>query len=240
MDFIEVQGSCKELLDFFLQIPPNFKAAKDIITRENFSSDEISKVAICYAEKCGLEVGDHLFEIGCEDLSASKLKKGVVPGLHSTYLYSVVDFLLAYRLNPNYVFGSNNLLHSLFYVDNEYVGADTMRLLFDNGADPNLKVEGESIYDMVEEDIWFGSIEQYIRWRYDGWVHMMFVILAYGGKNSTRSQNITRFKEYDKDELFSLDKLKDHRNYYYGLCRGDNETILRVFEKDTFWEVACW
>lgn len=68
---------------------------------------------------------------------------GVIPVLHSTYVYDVVRFLLPFGLLPNgiYLDGSDeySILDSLKYIDNEYVAADTMALLMEHGG----KIEGK-------------------------------------------------------------------------------------------------
>ena len=128
----------------------------------------------------------------------------------------------------------------LFFVENEYVAADTRRLLLENGGNPNLIVDGESIYDRAEFEVWFGSIEQTIRWRYDAWIHMWFVLLAYSGKPEGKDLGFHLFPEYNKEETFSLTKLRDHRNFYYGLSCEGNERIVHIYDRKTFWEVARW
>jgi hypothetical protein len=119
-------------------------------------------------------------------------------------------------------------------VDNAYVAADTMALLLEHGGNPNLNMDGQSVFGIVDFEIWFGSVEQSLRWRYDAWVHIWMVLLTYGCNNS----GIQVFREYNSDAMFDLKKLRDHRNYYFGLSYEDQERVIHIYDKNTFWEVA--
>ena len=127
-------------------------------------------------------------------------------------------------------------MDSLLFIDNEYIAADTMLLLLEHGGDPNLQVDGETIYQSVAFEIWYGSDEQEIRWRYDSWVHLWMVLLAYGGK----AKNTKLFKEYGVPNTFDLCKLKEHRNYFVGLSIDNKEHVVHIYDKRTLWEVARW
>jgi hypothetical protein len=131
-------------------------------------------------------------------------------------------------------------MNQLLYVDNEYRGADTLALLLEHGGNPNLVIDGESIFEQIDFEIWFGSVEQYIRWRYDAWVHMWMVAVAYGGEITGKGHMVKVFNEYGSNELFNLQKLRNHRQYYYGLSIEDGERHLHVYDKNTLWKVAEW
>ena len=81
-------------------------------------------------------------------------------------------------------------------------------------------------------------IEQEIRWRYDSWVHVWLVLLAYGGAPRGRKSLLEVFREYDSAELFDVRKLKNHRDYYYGLSKENYEPVIHIYDKKTLWEVA--
>ena len=99
----------------------------------------------------------------------------------------------------------------------------------------------ETVFECIDEDIWFGAIEQEIRWRYDAWVHVWMVLLAYGGEIPGKGPMVETFREYGNymtDEKFDLKKLRDHREYYFGLTKDNYEYVLHIFDKRTFGEVA--
>ena len=46
------------LLEQLLEIPPNFSAARNTIQEKNLNGENITKVAIQYAEECKFDVED--------------------------------------------------------------------------------------------------------------------------------------------------------------------------------------
>lgn len=236
----------QNLLDTLLEIPPKYEIARSKIEETNISAESITKVGIKYAAECFLDFGDSLFAKteGSIQLSKAEIPQGISAGLNSTYIYDVIKLLLEYGLDPNLIFESGcsqyNIMKELQFVDNEYIAADTMELLLEHGANPNLIVNGESIFEQVDFEIWFGSIEQYIRWRYDAWVHMWMVLVANGGEIAGKGPMVKTFKEYDSDEMFDLRKLRNHRDFYFGLSIENKERALHVYDKKTLWKVAEW
>lgn len=233
---LPLNDKSQQLLDALMTIPPDLATAEKLLQQECFSSDEVTKVAMRYAEECFLDIAD-TFRTDPDDrisFTGFMPPAGVIPGLHSTYLYDVVKLLLDYGLDPNAIIDEVNIMEMLLYVDNEYVAADTIALLLEHGGDPNQIIDGESVFQQIDFGIWFDAVELYIRWRYDAWVHIWMVLLAYGCEDS----GIKVFREYNSDTLFDLKKLRYHRNYYFGLSYEDQERVIHIFDKNTFWEVA--
>ena len=234
----------QKLFELLMQLPPDFAAAEALLKQDDFSPEEVTKVAICYAEESAMDIADTFCTSrdDCISFFGVMPPDGVIPGLHSTYVYEVVQFLLPFGLQPNGVYsdGSDeyNIMDSLKYIENEYVAADTMALLMEYGGDPNLVVDHENLFRYIDFYVWFDTVEQYMRWRFDALVHIWMVLLAYGGKIEDKAPAVQVFNEYDSDELFDLRKLKDHRNYYVGLSTLNNQRTIHIFDKKTFWEVA--
>lgn len=181
---LPINEESQRLLDALMTIPPDFAAAEKLLQQKCFSSDEVTKVAMRYAEKCFLDIAD-TFRTDPDDrisFTGFMPPAGVISGLHSTYVYDVVKFLLAYGLDPNAIFDAGgdqyNIMDQLLFVDNEYLAADTLALLLQHGGNPDLIVNGESIYQQIDFGIWFDAVELYIRWRYDAWVYIWMVLLA--------------------------------------------------------------
>lgn len=230
----------EQLLNILLNIPPDFSAAEKLLQQECFSSDEVNKVAMRYTDECYLDVADTFCLDPYDHISPPGFipPSEVVPERHSTHLYDVIKLLLDHGLDPNAIVDEDNIMEMLLYVDNEYVAADTMALLLEHGGNPNLNMDGQSVFGMVDFEVWFGSVEQALRWRYDVWVHVWMVLLAYGGKIAGKEQIVQAFLEYESNALFDLQKFKNHRNYYFGLSYEDNERKIHIYDKKTFWEVA--
>lgn len=237
---LPMNGKSQRLLDALMAIPPDFAAAEKLLKQEAFSGEEVTKAAIRYAEECFLDIADtfRTSPDDCVSFTGFMPPAGVIPGLRSTYVYDVVKFLLTYGLDPNAIFDAGgdqyNIMDQLLFVDNKYLAADTLALLLQHGGNPDLIVDGESIFQQIDFGIWFDAVELYIRWRYDAWVHTWMVLLAYG----CESTGIRVFREYNSGALFDLKKLRDHRNYYYGLSYENGARVIHIYDKKTFWEVA--
>ena len=241
---LELTERANQLLELLMTIPPQFESAKSYLAENKLSSDEVTRVANIYADKCFRDYDEYLYENWPDDctLRDLPLPQGVVQGILSTHLYDVVSFLLEYGLDPNAVYTVNgdsyNIMRLILFIDNEYIAADALRLLLDNGGNPNLLAGTETIFECIDDDIWFGSVEQEIRWRYDSWVHLWMVLLAYGGKPRGRNVPIKTFREYGSNSLFDIKKLKNHRNYCFGVSFENYDSVIHIYDKKTFWEVA--
>lgn len=244
---LELTERSQELLNLLMSIPPQFEAAKAYLDTNLLSANEVTRVANIYADKCCWDYDEYLHETwpDIDALSNMPIPQGIVPGIPSAYIYDVVALLLKYGLDPNAVYQAGgetyNIMRLVLFIDNEYIAADTMRLLLDHGGDPNLRTGIETVFECIDEDIWFGAIEQEIRWRYDAWVHVWMVLLAYGGEIPGKGPMVETFREYGNymtDEKFDLKKLRDHREYYFGLTKDNYEYVLHIFDKRTFGEVA--
>lgn len=210
MEFLETTAQ-EELFRLLFQLPPQFTEAEAYIEREKLSTDDVTRVGIQYANKCFLDYGDSLSDDDWKSLCQVNCEKNYT--VHSVYLYEVTEFLLRYGLSPNAIYrnkyGRFNIMQEILYIDHEYIAADTMRLLMEHDADPSVSIDGETIFGQVDFAVWFDAIEQEIRWRYSQWVHIWFVLLAYGGGTKQVRDQIQVFKEYGKDAIFDLKKLRD-------------------------------
>ena len=237
---LELSEKGQTLFDLLICIPPKMEEAERFLQEEKLSVEEITRVGIRYADDCFCDLGDHIAMLNPEvdyDLRGIEIPDGIMSGLNSTYLYEIVALLLKYGLDPNMLITTSNceynIMAELQYVDNEYVAADTMVLLSEHGADPNMVVDGETVYEKVDFDMWFDAVEQELRWRYDSLVHFWMVLIGCGG--NYHADTVKVFREYESDHLFDLKKLKNHRNYYFGVTAG---RVIHIYDKATLWEVV--
>ena len=49
----------------------------------------------------------------------------------------------------------SNIMYQIYWIDKPYVAADTLKLLLENGGNPLLEVDNESIWQLSDFDIWF-------------------------------------------------------------------------------------
>lgn len=244
----KLTGKANELFERLMQIPPDLASIEESLKAGEYSAEEISMVAAEYSGYCMIEVefdddGNYV------DKEIAKLLPGEVLENHvSRYLYDVVSLLIPYGLDPNAVYGGKfdetNIMAEMQFVGNGYIPADTLALLLENGGDPNLRVDGIRIFDDIDFAVCFDAIGQDIRTSYDALVHCWFVMLGYGATATDRDGNpipLEVFPEYFTGKPFDVSKLKNHRNYTFGLTHVPNrgeEWCLHIFDKRTLWEVA--
>lgn len=229
--------------EFLFKIPPDLSSLASL----TISPEEATHLAWEYANECWYE--DARIEERYWDyegyLSWCNKEPNLIPGLHSTYLYEVMAFLLEKGANPNYtVHGDYCLMQNIIHTVNGYVAADTLRLLLEHGGDPNLLFDGEALFDDIDFDVGFDAVEQEDRRRFDSLVHCWLVLIGFGGKPRNGTTPLDLFDEWDPETgriEFQVEKLKDHRNYIFGLTtqvnRGNAPTI-HIFDKRTYWEIA--
>lgn len=229
---IELNEQEQRLLEHLMVIPPDLNGARILLTERTFSPEAVTKIAIDYAWACMWEVSDLKEEKG------ALIPEGIIPGLHSTHLVQVFALLLRYGMDPNGAVEDSCLLHDLQYVDNEYLGADALALLLENGADPNKPFSGSTVFEEVDFDVLFGSVEQRHRSRFESTARCWMVLLGYGGMYRKPDVPYWLYREFESDETFDLKKLRDHRNYYVGLSIENGERMIHIYDRRTFWEVA--
>ena len=230
------------LLDLLTDEHPDLSRIEEEL-KKGYSSREISRAAKEYVDTIqwdGEDVEEDIYHFSTD---CSK---------RSAYMYSVFDLLLRYGLDPNAVFDGCSVMEDLIWFGNNYTGADTLRLLLEHGADPMLPLSrgGETVFENVSFEVSFAAIELGRRWIYDAIVHCWFVLLAYQGNHEseyfrpiTLRPDTHRYREeYDLKE-FTIEDLKDHRNYSFGLTlpiKEHDPWILHIFDKRSWWEVARW
>lgn len=222
----------KKLLDLLLAIPPKMDDAECYLQAEGLKGKEITKVAIEYTEYCFCEAGDFAYEQGIPH------PPDIIPNLHSTYIFDVIQLLLQNGLDPNDIFEDQNVMSNLEYVDNEFLAADTLALLLEHGGkiDRILPDTAETLSQTIEFDVFNDAIEQRDRQRYAALVHCWMVLIGYGAQYTEDS--IQTFTEHHPWKMFDLRKLRNHRNYYFGVMQLENRVAISIYDKKTLCEVA--
>lgn len=222
----------QKLLDALAAIPPNMDKAEQYLKAEQLECDEVTRVAIEYAYQCFCEVGDYAHDQRIPHPSE------IVPNLHSSYIFDVVNLLLQYGMDPNGVHEDCNIMDSLRFVDNEFLAADTLALLLEHGGKTDLTIPGEfeSLFAETDFDVFFDAFVQSNRQRYASLVHYWMVLIGYGAQYD--EDMMEAFRNLDSSEPFVLEKLKNHRNYFFGVTHLEKGIAISIYDKDTLWEVV--
>lgn len=212
------------LLNLLSVIPPDFEAAKVLIEKEAFTSDEITRTAIAYVQGCYFEIVDLAHDQHIPQ------PREIVKNTRSAFVCDWINFLLPYGLNPNGIYEDNNIMYDLHFIDNEFLAADALTILLEHGGCYDLPLPEETLFEHIDFDIWFGSIEMGNRITFSQTVHFWMVLIGYGARCQEDAMQVFRG--------FSWDKLKNHRNYYFGLSVWGKKRVISIYDKETLWEVA--
>ena len=227
-----IEKNERALFDLLTAIPPKFDETDQYLLKHTIEKESLTKIALAYINESSFEYSDIICEKGFPPSTE------IIHGLHSTYICEVLELLFKYGLEANREYDDTNILMSLFYIDNEYIGADAAKIVIDHGGDPNKYVCEDSAFTQADFDVFFEAIEQYNRQRFSSLIHYWMVLLAYGGKTSNYDDRVTLFREYDSPLTFNLAKLQNHRQYYYGLTHIEETFAVSIYDKNTMWEVA--
>ena len=234
---VKLTPESNQLFDLLLQIPPDLPRIRKALREGCFSVDDINRLAIDFVYECHWDEPPEEHEVGDYFWGEQRLR----PKQSSAYLYPIMELLLDFGLDPNAVIDGEPLLRWLPFVENEYVGADTLALLFEHGADPNLiDADGESLFLDLDFDVIFSANNNRDRRAFDAWVHSWLVYIGYGAKLENGTSPVEVFEPGD-DMDFKISDLRQHRNYTFGLShihsKGECWT-LHIFDKRTMWEAA--
>ncbi len=194
------------LLSLLNELPPDFDKIENELKINSYTPEEIATAACYFTESCFCEFRDFKEEHNRIPLDEE---------LNSTYIYDICKLLLKYGLDPNMVVGEKyseyNIMNEMRYIDKPYVGADTLRLLFENGGNPYNECDGFSLYHDIDFGIWFdvtdGYAEQdYYENMFDCNFHCYLVLQGFTAD----------------DENPEAVNFKNHEQYTYKLVKKDD------------------
>lgn len=237
MSDLILNEKAQRLFDYLMEIPVDLVTVEHYLCVEALTADEVTRAAIAYADKCFLEGRDW------ETDNQTERPQGIIPALHSTQLVEIIALLLHYGLQPNAVIEGENIMYLMQHIDNELLAADALALLLENGGDPALAVNGPPMIDDLNFEVSFAAAEMWDRHLYNAIVHMWMVLTGYMALHGKLDDSgFTVFREEEPAERtgdpFDLSKLREHRNYYFGLTKERKEPVIHIYDKRTQWEVA--
>ena len=239
---LELTEKCKRLYERLMKIPADLDEIRTELETGGYTPDELAAVSCAFVETCYYETWDR----NCEDEGDERYIFHMSPAVviqneHSTYLRETMKLLLEYGLEPNAIVDDSSILDTIRHINNEYIAADTLALLFEYGAYVNLRVKGERVFENIDFQILFDTVEQNDRRYYDSLVHCWFVWLGYGARLENGESGLELYQDYYTKKEFDLSSLRNHRNFTFGLshvrCHDENWS-LHIFDKRTLWEVA--
>ena len=217
-----------ELKELFSAIPPKIEEAKAILSLQKLDADELARIAIDMTDNCFCEYREAL------NLESKEFS---MDSLHSNYLLESLQVLLDHGLDPNTVVDDDeNVLWNIPFIDAPNVGASALRLLLENGGNPNhlLPTYPETLF----EDVAFSVSED--RYTHE-WLHTVqcwLVLMAYGGQYRSGEIPLTMLGN-NKVEIF-----KSFEDYDYTIehlpqeGRTYGSWLMHIFRTADHTEVA--
>ena len=211
-----------------------YNASCDLNEIENYiisncmSGEELGITAILLVDACFMEYGDFVEKYNRNPKSTE---------LISSKFPNVIKLFLKYNLNPNtiYKWDENNescILGELQYIDNPYIAPQVMKYLLENGADPNLYVDGETVFEKYNFDIVFDVVELDNKNLFDIEFMCWLVLLGYGGKLSNGKEPLKMVN----GETYKI--FKEYQLFDYTIEYNESDWIMHIINKETGKEVA--
>ena len=146
-------------------------------------------------------------------------------------LYELIQLLLNYGLDADKVFSVSpyeeyNIIWYLSWVNFGKTAAQILRLILQNGANPNPIIEGEDIVSYLNFDI-YHTIDVYDGIEYFYRMYFFLVLVAFGG---TLQDNVCPIKMCSG---YDIERLKDIENIDLKIIRLNNGMEIHITDANT-------
>ena len=158
-----------QIKEIFKQEPSNLDEIKKLLSLREFTKDELAELAVAFTDECFSEYYDAL---------EPEVDSVTIENMHSNYVVKAIEVLLEFGLDPNTIFDNDNVLWCAMWIDAPNVAATVMRMLLENGGDPNhfIPAEHETLFEYIAFKV---SYDEYTR-DYFHTVQCWLVLMAYG------------------------------------------------------------
>lgn len=238
---IDLKGNAKELFGKLYTKDFDCASLRKELETGKYDADAVNDAAINYIDECQMDFPN--------DLDWEQVPVGeIVPGLESSHITEAIELLLDFGLDPNRIYKNDrvdsqghaeeyNIMQWLNLIHNGYQAADSLYLLLSHGGDPNLVVDRERLIVDPDFDVGFDSVNRDMCWDavYHSKIHYWLVLTGFGAVHENGKLPVDPVKDFDPS------RLRDHRNYYYGVIHSDRMKEgwdLCIFDKRTNWEVG--
>ncbi len=210
------------LLSLLMELPPRLNVIEKELQATEYTSEEITLAACKFADKCFME---------CEFFEEAFNRKPQKEEVHSSYIYEICELLLKYGLNPDLIIEENNIMYELRYIDYEYLSAETMKLMLENGANVNIDDGDEPLFQALDFDIMYDVDGLEDKEIFDKEFRLWLLMIGFGAAVDNRCP-------VNLAEGFSVERFKNFRQFTYTIERLEKEWIMHIIDIKTGKEVA--
>lgn len=159
----------KQIKEVFEQEPSNLDEIRNLLSLRELTREELAVLAISFTDDCFCEYRDAL---------DPEVESVTIENMHSNYIIEAINILLEFGLDPNAIFDNDNVLWNAMWIDSPNVAASLMRLLLENGGDPNhfIPAEHDTLFEYIAFKV---SYDEYTH-NYYHTVQCWLVLMAYG------------------------------------------------------------
>lgn len=216
-----------QIKELFEQFPSDLDKVRKLLALRKFKEDELAELAVAFTDNCFCEYHDAL---------DPEIDSVTIENMHSNYVVEAITLLLEFGLDPNTIVNDDNVMWNAMWIDSPNVAASVMRLLLENGGNPNhfIPAEHETLFEYIAFKV---SYDEYTH-DYFHTVQCWLLLMAYGACWRDGNIPITMLGEK------TVDIFKDFELYDYEIEPLPQEPgkygcwIMHIYNIATHEEVA--
>ena len=220
---VVVMSKTEYLLSMLMKLPPKLDVIEKELQATEYTEEEVSLAACRFADNCFLE---------CRDFEEEFKRKPSKEEVHSSYIYEICKLLLKYGLNPNLIVEDTNIMYELRYVDYEYIAAETLKLMLENGGKVDIDNGDEPLFLSLDFDVVFDVIELDNKELFDKEFKFWILMIGYGATIKDNKCPINIANGY------SIEEFKDFKNFNYEIEFLEKDWVMHIIDIRTNKEVA--
>ena len=145
------------------------KKVNELLHSRKYSKEELAEIAIACTDNCFCE-----YQTACDP----EYKDFNIEDMRSNYIVDAIKLLIDVGLDPNVIVDDDNVMWNTMWIDTPGVTAAVLKLLLDNGGDPNryIPAERETIFDYIDFKV---SYDEYTH-EFFHTVQCWLLLMAYG------------------------------------------------------------
>lgn len=187
-----------QIKELFEQSPSDLEKIRKLLALRKFEEDELAELAVAFTDNCFCEYHDAL---------DPEIDSVTIENMHSNYVVEAIKLLLEFGLDPNIIVNDDNVMWNAMWIDAPNVAASVMRLLMENGGNPNhfIPAEHETLFEYIAFKV---SYDEYTH-DYFHTVQCWLLLMAYGACWRDGNIPITMLSK-NKVDIFKNFELYDY------------------------------
>ncbi len=205
--------------------PFDTEKIKNYIIDNKLNSEQVTRAAIKLCNYGCFSYLDYLYE---------KEKESSTGELRTYNWEELFDVLIEMGLDANLIicddeYNYENVLQELQYFDDGDLGAKIARNILNNSGNPNIKIDGISLFEEIDSDLMF-DIQwglYHHKWQQDKAFRYWLVMVGFGGTINNGQIPVKMCNG------FRVDIFKEFEKFDYNINWGEKDFDLEIIDKET-------